>query len=157
MDERELEGGFQNQIAFIVKSFFFALIGFMLAPPWPLIVFGVGIGVVLIVARAPAVYLATLFGKMGRGGRGLAVVSLPCGMAAGALATLPLAVGAPGTEGLQAIVFACIAMTILLFAIGFPIAKSRMEQIPSDYVVGATDGLESDASAVDREESSQTG
>ena len=69
MDERELEGGFQNQIAFIVKSFFFALIGFMLAPPWPLIVFGVGIGVVLIVARAPAVYLATLFGKMGRGGK----------------------------------------------------------------------------------------
>ncbi len=152
-DEREPEGGFQDQIAFIVKSFFFALIGFMLAPPWPLIVFGVVLGVVLIVARTPAVYLATLFSTIGAKRRTLAVVSLPRGMAAGALATLPLAAGVPGTEGLQVIVFACIAMTILLFAVGFPIAKSRMEQIPSASATGATDALELDGGTVERRDS----
>ena len=157
IDQRQSEGGFQNQIAFIVKSFFFALIGFMLAPPWPLILFGVALGVVLLVARGPAVYLATLFSTIKGKRRTLAVVTLPRGMAAGALATLPMAAGVPGTEGLQVIVFACIAATIFLFAVGFPIAKAGMDTVSAEVEDGGEGDVEGETPPVELDDSTQAG
>lgn len=115
--------GFHKQMAFIVKSFFFVFIGAMLGPPWLLIVTGVGLGVVLIATRVAAVYLATLGSDLTPPERNLAVVSMPRGMAAGVLATLPVSAGIEGTESLPVIVFACVLTSILIFAAGFPFAK----------------------------------
>jgi potassium/hydrogen antiporter len=145
VDQPQSDGGFQSQVAFVVKSFFFTLIGFMLAPPWPLVFTGIAIGLVLLAARVPAVYLATLFSEIGRRHRLLVSVSLPRGMAAGALATLPLTAGVPDTEGLQAIVFACISTTVLLFAVGFPIARSRSTPLAVEPIPESTgDSIASD-------------
>jgi hypothetical protein len=54
-------------------------------------------------------------------------LSMPRGMAAGVLATLPLAAGVPASEPLPVLVFACVFTTILIFAVGFPLARRRIE------------------------------
>jgi NhaP-type Na+/H+ and K+/H+ antiporter len=118
--------GFHRQMAFIVKSFFFVFIGAMLAPPWGLIATGVLFGGILFVARIPAVHLATLGSGLSSAQKTLATVALPRGMAAGVLATLPVAAGVPGTEQLPVLVFAAVFTTILIFAVGFPLVKRGM-------------------------------
>jgi Na+:H+ antiporter len=115
--------GFHSQMAFIIKSFFFTFIGAMLGPPWSLIFLGILLGFVLLAARVPGVFLATLGSKLTAPQRKLVIVSLPRGMAAGVLATLPVAAGVVGTENLPPLVFSCVFTTILIFAVGFPIAR----------------------------------
>jgi cell volume regulation protein A len=118
--------GFHRQMAFIVKSFFFVFIGAMLAPPWSLIGLGAVLGVLLLLSRIPAVRLATLASDFSPAQKTMATVALPRGMAAGVLATLPMAAGVPGTEQLPVVVFAAVFTTILIFAVGFPMVKARM-------------------------------
>ncbi|MBK8480499.1 MAG: cation:proton antiporter [Proteobacteria bacterium] len=115
--------GFHSQMAFIIKSFFFTFIGAMLSPPWSLIAMGGLLGGVLLVARIPGAWLATLGSGLSRAQRKLVIVSMPRGMAAGVLATLPAAAGVPGTDQLPVVVFAGVLTTILVFAIGFPLAR----------------------------------
>lgn len=116
--------GYHAQIVFIIKSFFFTFIGAMLGPPWSLVVLGVLLGGALLAARIPGVFLATL-GRDAAAHRGIAYISMPRGLAAGVLATLPAAVGVPGTTDLPAVVFPCVFATILIFAVGFPLARRR--------------------------------
>ena len=126
-----LSRGFRNthdQITFIIKSFFFTFIGAMLAPPWSLIFLGVLLGLVLLLARVPAVFALAAVTKIPPAQRNLIVVSMPRGMAAGVLAMIPATVdpAMPGTEILPVVVFACVFTTILVFAAGFPLTKSRL-------------------------------
>lgn len=118
--------GFHRQMAFIVKSFFFVFIGAMLGPPWGLIALGVLFGVVLLAARVPAVLVSTLGSEFSTPQKQMVTVSMPRGMAAGVLATLPMARGIPDMEQLPVLVFACVFTTILVFAVGFPVVKKRM-------------------------------
>jgi potassium/hydrogen antiporter len=120
--------GFHRQMAFIVKSFFFVFIGAMLGPPWSPLLFGLLLGSVLLAARLPAVRLATLGGGFDPAERQMVMVSLPRGMAAGVLATLPASKGVVGTETLPVTVFATVLTTILIFAVGFPIARRKLPQ-----------------------------
>jgi cell volume regulation protein A len=117
--------GFHAQMAFIVKSFFFVLIGALLLPPWRLAGLGVLLGVALWVVRIPAVRVATLGSAFTRRERAVMAVSLPRGMAAGVMATIPAAAGVPASEGLSTVVFACIMATIAIFAIGLPLAARQ--------------------------------
>jgi cell volume regulation protein A len=119
--------GFHRQMAFIIKSFFFVFIGAMLGPPLTLIAFGAVLGLVLFVARIPTVELALVASNLTRDERKLVWLSMPRGMAAGVLATLPLAAGVPASEPLPVLVFACVFTTILIFAVGFPLARRRIE------------------------------
>jgi cell volume regulation protein A len=120
--------GFHSQMAFMVKSFFFVFIGAMLGPPWGLILIGVLFAGVLLGLRIPAVRLSTLGGGFSKNEQDMATVSMPRGMAAGVLATLPAAAGIPDTEELPVVVFACVFTTILIFAVGFPIIKKRLSE-----------------------------
>jgi len=131
--------GFHAQMAFIVKSFFFVLIGALLTPPWPLVAFGVLLGLLLWVVRIPAVRLSTLGSRFKRPERALMSVALPRGMAAGVMATIPAAEGVAHTRGLVTIIFACIVTTIAVFAVGMPIAARRLphSDAPSDAQGGA--------------------
>jgi hypothetical protein len=52
-------------------------------------------------------------------------------MAAGVLATVPMAAGVVATEALPVIVFTCIVATIAIFAIGLPLA-SRRSTVPTE-------------------------
>lgn len=125
--------GFHGQMAFIVKSLFFVFIGAMLGPPWGSVLLGALIGLALFLLRLPAVKLALMGSGLTPAETGLVNVAMPRGMAAGVLATLPLAKGVPGTESLPVMVFTAVFATILIFAVGFPIAKNRMTPSDSDF------------------------
>lgn len=120
--------GIHSQMAFMVKSFFFVFIGAMLGPPWGLVVFGIALGALLYVSRIPAVRIATLGAGFSGPQVQMTTLSMPRGMAAGVLATLPVSAGIPDTEQLPAIVFACVLSTILIFAVRFPMVKSQLAQ-----------------------------
>ncbi len=113
--------GFHSQMVFIIKSFFFTFIGAMLGPPWGLAVAGVLLAVVLLVARFPGAWLAMLRSPFSPQERRIVFLSLPRGVAAGVLATLPVAAGLAGMEELPVVVFACVFGTLIIFAVGFPL------------------------------------
>lgn len=115
--------GFHKQMTFIVKSFFFVFIGAMLGPPWDYILVGVVLGGVLLAARVPIVMLSTLGGGFEKIEQKLATICMPRGMAAGVLATLPVAAGIAGTGKLPVAIFACVFTTIATFAIAFPLLR----------------------------------
>ncbi|MCA9661076.1 MAG: cation:proton antiporter [Myxococcales bacterium] len=144
----QLDGDAQavhSQIRFIVKSLFFAFLGMMLAPPWSLLVMGLVLGVVILLARIPAVFVtlgARLRGSgLERRDVSLAYVCMPRGMAAGALATLPLLAELPGSEGIPTLVFAAVTTSIVIFTIGFSRAYGDGALAPS--------GDEDDDAAID--------
>jgi cell volume regulation protein A len=119
--------GFHSQMSFIVKSFFFVLIGALLTPPWPLLLLGVALGALLLLVRMPAVRLATLGAALERPQRALVTVALPRGLAAGVLATMPMAAGVPATDVLPVVVFATIVTTIAIFTVGLPMSARRLD------------------------------
>ncbi len=125
-ERREEDGAdFHGQLVFIVKSFFFTFIGAMLGPPVGLAVLGVILGLALLPARLPGTWLAGLALGLPAEERGIVAVSLPRGLAAGVLATLPAAAGVPGTASLPALVFPAVVATILVFAGGFTWVRRR--------------------------------
>ncbi len=110
---------------FIVKALFFTFIGASLpSAPGPLAI-GAVLGVVLFLLRWPATRLALADSQLTPAQKNVAWVSLPRGLAAGVMALVPAAAGIPGAEELQAPIFAAIASTILIFAIGFPLARRK--------------------------------
>jgi cell volume regulation protein A len=117
--------GFHAQMSFIVKSFFFVLIGALLTPPWPLLALGALLALALLAARVPAVALSVLGAGFDAQQRALITISLPRGMAAGVLATVPAAAGVVATGDLPVIVFSCIVATIAIFAVGLPLTTRR--------------------------------
>ncbi|MCC6667621.1 MAG: cation:proton antiporter [Polyangiaceae bacterium] len=123
--------GFHAQMAFIIKSFFFTFIGAMLGPPLGLIALGVLLGLLLLGARIPGVLAATAGTNFVPAEKKLIAVSLPRGMAAGVLATLPAAAGVAGTEALPTVVFAAVFTTILVFAVGFPLTRRGLPASPA--------------------------
>ncbi len=118
--------GFHSQMAFIVKSFFFVMIGALLTPPWPLVALGILLAAILYAARVPAVRAATLGSDLGPAQRALVGVCMPRGLAAGVLATVPMAAGVVATTELPVVVFTCIVATIAIFAVGLPLAGRRL-------------------------------
>ena len=152
-----------DQIAFFIKSFFFVFIGAMLSPPWSLLALGGVFGLLLLIARIPAVHVATLGSSHSKAAKGLIAVSMPRGMAAGVLAIMPAAVmrqtpqgpiaALPGTEELPVVVFAAVVMTILVFAVGFPIMKRKLG--PADLIDGPNTPPEEES--VSEDSSAETG
>lgn len=125
-----------TQAAFFIKSFFFTYIGLMLAPPWSLLILGMLCGVVLYVARIPAVALVARPPAFDRLERRMIQISLPRGMAAGVLATLPSQMGIPDMEELPTMVFAAVITSIAIFAVGFrsidvPAADTKPVELPA--------------------------
>jgi Na+:H+ antiporter len=135
--------GVHQQVTFIVKSFFFTLIGALLAPPVGQLLLGVVLGAVLLLARLPAAALCTLRTPNAKQVRALVAVSLPRGMAAGVLSMLPAQAGIPGTRELPVIVFAATTTTIVTFAVGFPVLKKRLLAVQG--AAAATTGALPDA------------
>ncbi len=126
--------GFHRQVAFIIKSFFFVFIGAMMTGPWPLLLLGAILGGLLFGSRIPTARLATLGSGLSSDEKNLVTVSMPRGMAAGVLATLPMSSGIAGTETLPVVVFACVLTTIIVFAVGFPVVKRGILPPPEPVV-----------------------
>ncbi len=110
---------------FIVKSLFFTFIGASLpAAPGPLLLGGL-LALILLVVRWPAARLALADSGLTSAQQNVAWVSLPRGLAAGVMALAPGAAGVPHADLLPEPVFAAIAASILIFAVGFPLARRR--------------------------------
>ena len=115
----------QDQMTFLIKSFFFVLIGLMFPTSPRLIALGALGAVVLLLFRIPAVKLSTMNLGFTQKQTWLSIIAIPRGLAAGVLSTLPVQYGIAGAENFSPAVFALIVTSILLFAVGFAVV-SRM-------------------------------
>lgn len=139
-----------DQIAFIIKSFFFTFIGAMLGPPWNLVTFGALLALPLLLGRIPASLAATSQTNFSRPARAIVAIAMPRGMASGVLAMFPYQAGVPGTETLPVIVFACAFASIVLFAITFAVFKNRLPDSElAPEVVALPDGLSEPPTSTD--------
>jgi cell volume regulation protein A len=108
-------------MAFLIKSFFFFLIGLMFPTDLKQISLA-AVGVLFLMAmRVPAVLLSTRTMELGKKEFWFLSAAIPRGLAAGVLATLPMQYGVPGAENLAPVIFAVIVLSVLVFAIGFSI------------------------------------
>ena len=88
----------QGQMSFFIKSFFFVLIGLMFPTSLRLILLGAAPVLLLVVARIPAVWLATLGLGLSQKQFWLLTVAVPRGLAAGVLSAIPVHYGIAGPE-----------------------------------------------------------
>jgi cell volume regulation protein A len=111
----------QDQMTFLIKSFFFFLIGLVFPTDFRMIALA-ALGVLFIlVLRIPAVLLSTRGMDLGRKEFWFLVAAIPRGLAAGVLATIPFNRGIPGLENLAPGIYALIVFSVIIFAIGFGI------------------------------------
>jgi cell volume regulation protein A len=111
----------QDQMAFLIKSFFFFLIGLMFPTDLKQISLA-AVGVLFLMAmRVPAVLLSSRSMGLAKKEFWFLSAAIPRGLAAGVLATLPMHYGLPGAENLAPVIFAVIVLSVLVFAIGFTI------------------------------------
>ena len=118
----------QNQITFLIKSFFFVLIGLMFPTEPRAIVLGVVAAIVLVLFRIPAVAAAVRDRGFTRRQKMMLMVAMPRGLAAGVLSTLPGRLNVPGTEVLTDAVFAMIVSTIVIFALGIALIARQPDE-----------------------------
>jgi cell volume regulation protein A len=111
----------QDQMAFLIKSFFFFLIGLMFPMDLKKIALAAVAVLFLMAIRVPAVLLSTRRMGLGKKEFWFLCAAIPRGLAAGVLATLPMQYGVPGAENLAPVIFAVIVLSVLVFAIGFSI------------------------------------
>ncbi len=111
----------QDQMTFLIKSFFFFLIGLMFPTDLKKIVLAAAGLLFLMAMRIPAVLLSTRSIGLGKKEFWFLCAAIPRGLAAGVLATLPMQYGVSGAENLAPLIFAVIVLSVLVFAIGFSI------------------------------------
>jgi Na+:H+ antiporter len=110
-------------MSFLIKSFFFFLIGLMF-PTDPLQIALAGVATLfLLLFRIPAVMLTTKGMEPSKKELWLLNVAMPRGLAAGVLATLPLQRGIQGLGNLAPTIFAGIVFSVLFFAAGVAIVS----------------------------------
>jgi cell volume regulation protein A len=107
----------QVQMSYFIKSFFFVLIGMMFPTSPRLILLGALPVLFLLAARIPAVRLATLGLGLSKKQSWMLTVSVPRGLAAGVLSTIPVHHGIAGPDFPLAI-FSLIVTSILVFCLG---------------------------------------
>jgi Na+:H+ antiporter len=120
-----------SQVTFVVKAFFFTFIGAMLGRPSADLGFGIVIGLILVGARVVAMRGALVGSPLSETERRVVGVLGPRGLAAGVLATFPLAAGLPDAEVIPVVVYAAVATTIVAFAIALPLARRGIPAIPT--------------------------
>jgi potassium/hydrogen antiporter len=114
-----------RNMTFIIKSFFFTLIGLMFPlSPRP-IALGAVAAVLLLLFRIPAVRLSLNGTGLNPEQLRMVDIAMPRGIAAGVLSTLPVQYGVPGAENLSPGVFSLIVFSIVLFTVGFAVVKRR--------------------------------
>ena len=117
----------RGNMTFIIKSFFFTLIGLMFPMSPRLIALGAVAAVLLLLFRIPAVRLSLRGTGLNPRQLRMVDIAIPRGIAAGVLSALPLQYGVPGAENLSPGVFSLIVFSIIFFAVGFAVVKRSNE------------------------------
>ncbi len=110
---------FNSQVSFFVKTFFFALIGFLIVFEPIAMVVGTALAIIVLCVRPFAVKIATNGQRIPENEKELMNFMIPRGLAAAVLAVLPSSMGVPGTELFSKIVFMTIIMTIGITTVMF--------------------------------------
>jgi len=133
----------QDQMSFFIKSFFFVLIGLMFPTSPRLILLGAVPVLLLLAARIPAVWLATLGLRLSRKQSWMLIIAVPRGLAAGVLSAIPVHYGIAGPDFPPAI-FSLIVTSILVFCLGVTLvgrmpdeAEPRPERVRHETTSGA--------------------
>lgn len=137
-----MSASFHGQVIFLVKAFFFFMIGLLFPTSPRLILLGLGCAVLLWLARYPATWLATRGQGLSRRDFHLIAIAMPRGLAAGVMSSLPMMKGIPNTENLSAGVFAAIVSSIVLFSVGFSLLNQPAAAAGTDAPTG--EGQESE-------------
>ncbi len=117
----------RDQMTFLIKSFFFVLIGLMFPTTPRLIALGAAAALVLLIFRVPAVAVVMRGHDVSPKSFWSLTAAIPRGLAAGVLSTLPLQAGIPGVENLSSAVFSLIVTSIVIFSIAFAILNRTKE------------------------------
>ncbi len=105
---------FNSQVSFFVKTFFFALIGFLIVFEPLAIIIGTSLGIVALAVRPFAVKISTRNQNIKQKEKNLMSFLIPRGLAAAVLAVMPASMGVEGTELFSKIVFITIVVTIII-------------------------------------------
>ncbi len=128
-----------SQLAFLIKSFFFVLIGMLLVMDYKLWIYGFIITAILLVPRYLSVLVIPFTRKIAPNKRKLLYLFYPKGLAAGVLAislvnTPGLDKVIPTIKDFVPIIFSVIFLSILLSTIGLGIYKLKSKKEVSGQV-----------------------
>lgn len=122
----EIDDPTHNQLAFLVRSFFFVFVGLMASfGKIEYVVFGVLITIAIYFGRT-IIGKITLTKKFSRLDRKVTYVMIPRGLAAAVLATYPITMGLPNADAYPQIVFFIILSSVIITTIGL----GRTKNIP---------------------------
>jgi cell volume regulation protein A len=119
---------FHSQVTFFIKALFFTFMGAMLGRPSSQMAVGIGLGILLVVARVFAVRLALVRSPLDPAVRGVITTLVPRGLAAVVLATFPVTAGLPASSAIPEIVNAAVITTIVAFAVALPYARHKLDE-----------------------------
>jgi cell volume regulation protein A len=106
-------------MSFMIKAFFFTLVGVMFPLEPRIILVGALCAAVLQLVRIPAVLLVMLGAGLKLKQLQLIIYAIPRGIAAGVLASLPASRNIPGMENLAPGIYATIVFSILFFGMSY--------------------------------------
>ncbi|MFN3622145.1 MAG: cation:proton antiporter, partial [Nitrososphaerales archaeon] len=116
--------GFHEQITFLLKSVVFVYLGIILSLiNFSNLMLGVGLAVLLLLARGAAVYLTSIGDPILSLDRSIMTFMLPRGLTAAAVAQLVVAQGLPNIQTFNDIYISIILSTILITIAGTRIPK----------------------------------
>lgn len=124
------------QLSFVVKVFFFVIVGTLLRPPLLPMVFGILMAIVLIGVRPLGVKLGLFKSSFASDEQKMIHICAPRGLAAGVLATLPFTQGVTGVEQLSTVIFAAVVTSIVVFAVLFAKLHRSAPGLSAIEVVG---------------------
>jgi cell volume regulation protein A len=120
----EMDDPTHNQIAFLVRSFFFVFVGLMASfGKVEYVIFGILITIAIYYGRT-IVGRITLTKRFSQLDRQVTYVMIPRGLAAAVLATYPITLGLPNAEAYPEIVFFIILSSVIITTIGLGKTKN---------------------------------
>lgn len=123
--------GFHEQITFLLKSVVFVYLGIILCLINPSnFIVGVGTALLLLLARAAAVYISSLGDPILSLDRRIMIFLLPRGLTAAAVAQLVAAQGLPNLQTFNDIYISVILTTIIITIAGTRLPNIRIPFIP---------------------------
>jgi cell volume regulation protein A len=113
--------GFNNELAFLVRSFFFVALGIVLdlnVFTAEFLLFSLLVLGAIVASRVITVMLTASGSPTLRANRGLMIAMLPRGLTAAVLVSLPAAQGIPGTERFPAYALVIVVLTNAVLTLG---------------------------------------
>lgn len=105
--------GLQCEITFLMKAFFFVLLGLVAAISPQYVIYGLITSIVLIGLRFVIVFIGTRNSKLDAIDKNIMRITVPRGLAAAVLAQYPITYGIPGAEMISSIIFVVILATVI--------------------------------------------